>query len=374
MIYLDNAATTPIAPEVLEVMSVTAREHYGNPSSVHKIGRESRVIIEEVRRKIASYLNVTPAEIIFTSGGTEAVNLVINGCVFDLGIKNIITSPLEHPAVINTLKFIGSRTNLNVMNVELGEKGKIVPGSLESLLKRYPDSLVILMHANNEIGNMIRLDKVSKLCKKYNALYLADTVQTIGKYELDFNKTALDFACCSAHKIHGPKGIGFLFLNKEIRLSPLIFGGGQERNMRAGTENIAGIAGMGKAMEIAHDEMWKKREYILSLKAHMVELFKNNIDDIRFNGESEDKGLNTVLNVSFPKNEKSELLLFKLDMAGIAASGGSACHSGDESISYVLKSIGSDPERTSIRFSFSRYNTMKEIEQCVTEITRILSD
>jgi len=374
MIYLDNAATTHLAPEVLEVMTKTARENFGNPSSVHKLGREARVKVEEARSKIASYLHAIPAEIIFTSGGTEAINLVLNGCVYDLGIKNIITSPLEHPAVLNTLKYIGTRTQLNINFVNAGNRGKIKMDSLDALLKTYPESLVVLMHANNEIGNMIELDEVSNLCKNYNSLFLADTVQTIGKFEHDFQKTPVDFACCSAHKIHGPKGVGFLYLKSSINMSPLIFGGGQERNMRAGTENISGIAGMAKAMELAYDNLSKNQTYIRTLKSYMVSLLKENIKDIKFNGECEDKGLYTVLNVSFPKSKKSELLLFNLDIAGIAASGGSACHSGDESISYVLQNIGSDPKRTSIRFSFSRYNTREEIDVCVREIVKIIND
>ncbi len=374
MIYLDNAATTPLAPEVIKIMARTAAENYGNPSSVHQLGRESRVIVEAARLKIASYLNVKPREIIFTSGGTEAINQVLNGCVYDLGIKNIITSPLEHPAVLKCLKFLGSRAKLNVSFVDLGKKGKISLDSLAVLLKQYPGSLVALMHANNEVGNMIELDEVTGICKSNDALFLADTVQTMGKYELDFIKIPLDFACCSAHKIHGPKGVGFLYLKDSIKLGPFMFGGGQERKMRAGTENIAGIVGMAKAMELAYDNLVDKQKYIQKLKSRMVRLLKDNIDGIRFNGESEDKGLYTVLNVSFPKSKNSELLLLNLDMAGFAASGGSACHSGDESISYVLQNIGADIERTSIRFSFSRYNTIEEVEACVREILIIIND
>lgn len=372
MIYLDNAATTPLAPEVQEVMSETARLHFGNPSSIHKYGRESRVIIEEARSLIASFLNADTSEIIFTSGGTEAINMVIRGCVNDLEIKNVITSPLEHPAVLNTLQFLRSGSDLRVFNVDLLEKGKIDLNSLADLLDKYPGSLVILMHANNEIGNLTDIGKVTKLCRKHDSLYLADTVQTLGKYEFDFRRIPLDFACCSAHKIHGPKGVGFLYMKGGINFSPLIVGGGQERNMRAGTENISGIAAMAKAFEIAYDKLEENSKHIKELKSLMVSLLKENIDDISFNGESEEEGLYTVLSASFPKNDWTEMMLFNLDIAGIAASGGSACHSGDESVSSVLKSIGSDSDRITVRFSFSRYNTINEIETCVKKISKIM--
>lgn len=371
-IYLDNAASTIMDSEVIETINSVMRDIYGNPSSVHAFGRESRVIVDEARRTISDYLNVSPGEIFFTSGGTEAIVTAISGCIFEREIKHIVTSPIEHQVVLQTLKSFEKRGLISVSFVEIDDKGNIDLENLDYILRTNVKSLVVLMHANNEIGNLLPIKKVSDICSDYNALFLSDMVQTIGKFEIDIKKFDLHFAACSGHKFHGPKGVGFLYINHDVRISPLFLGGGQERNMRAGTENVAGIAGLAKTFEIAHRNMKQDIEHIKSLKNLFITRINDWFPDAKFNGESGNAGLHTILNVSFPKNAKTEMLLMNLDIAGIAVSGGSACGSGVESVSHVIKELNNKPNHVPIRFSFSKFNKLAEIETTISKLKEII--
>ena len=370
-VYLDNAATTPIDPQVVEAMLPVLKEQFGNPSSIHGYGRQARAIIEKARKQAAGFLNVSPAELFFTSGGTEADNMAIRCAVNDLGIKHAITSKIEHHAVLHTLEALEKTGSIKLSFVKLTADGHVDLDSLEELLKTNERSLVSLMHANNEIGNLIDLAKVGELCKKHNAIFHSDTVQTMAHYAFDLQKIPVDFVTCSAHKFHGPKGIGFLYVNSNIRIKPLIYGGSQERNMRGGTENIYGIAGLAKAMEIALGEVDEHHAYILGLKNYMIEQLEKHIPGVEFNGDAKGNSLYTVLNVCFPKTDVAEMLLFNLDIDGIAASGGSACSSGSEQGSHVLEEVQRDKERPSVRFSFSKYNTKEEIDYVVGKLKKL---
>lgn len=369
-VYLDNAATTAIDEQVVEAMLPVLKEQFGNPSSIHGYGRQARAIIEKARKQVAGFLNVSPAEIFFTSGGTEADNMAIRCAVNDLGIRHAITSRIEHHAVLHTLEAMEKAEQIKLSFVKLTENGHIDLDHLEELLKNNERSLVSLMHANNEIGNLLDLGKVSDLCKKYNAVFHSDTVQTMAHYRFNLQKTPVDFLTCSAHKFHGPKGVGFLYVNSEVKIKPLIYGGAQERNMRGGTENIYGITGLAKAMEIAQEHVDEHREYILGLKNYMIEQLEENIPGVEFNGDAKGKSLYTVLNVCFPKTEVGDMLLFNLDIDGIAASGGSACSSGSDQGSHVLKEVQRDKERPSVRFSFSKFNTKEEIDYVLEKLKK----
>ncbi len=371
MIYFDNAATTALDTEVIERMYGVMKNTFGNPSSVHAYGVQARALIDECREKVASLLHVSPSEIFFTSCGTEAINMVIAGCCNDLNIHRIITSPLEHHAVMHACEHEVKLGRCKVELVKPDNKGNINIEELENIVKNGERALVCLMHANNEIGNLLSIAEVGEICRKYNAYFLCDTVQSIGKFDHDFKENNIHFAACSAHKFHGPKGIGFLYLNGDIKISPLLQGGGQERNMRPGTENIYGIAGLAKAMEVAYRNLEADVAYIKSLKAYMVKRLKEVISDVGFNGESEENGLHTILNVSFPETRKSDMLLYNLDIEGITASGGSACTSGSVTESHVLKAIVADLKRTAIRFSFSKFNTMDEVDKCIEVIKKV---
>lgn len=366
-IYLDNAATTPLDPEVIEVMVSIMKNTFGNPSSVHAVGRQARVVIEEARKKVASYINAAPAEIFFTAGGTEADNMVLQSAVQDLGINHIITSPIEHHAVIETAEKIEHQKNIKLSLVKLDEFGSVDLKNLEELLSANQDkkTLVSLMHGNNEIGNILPLKKVVELCKKYGVLFHSDTVQTMGHYEFDVRALNIDFLTCSGHKFHGPKGIGFLFVNQNIQLKPIITGGGQERNMRAGTENIYGIAGLAKAMEIAYANLNEHQSYIQGLKTYMIAQLEQYVKGVSFNGNPKGESLYTVLNVNFPNSEMDEMLLFNFDIEGVCVSGGSACASGSNTGSHVLEAIKLDKSKPAIRFSFSKYNTKEEIDYTI---------
>ncbi|MDD5571307.1 MAG: cysteine desulfurase family protein [Bacteroidales bacterium] len=370
-IYFDNAATTSVEPLVVETMTEVLKDVFGNPSSIHLFGRQAKVVVENARKKIANLINVTPSEIFFTSGGTEAINTAINGCVKDLKIENVITAEIEHPAVLNSLKKFSTQIKLNF--VKFDNKGNVDFHSLEELLKINKNALVVLMHANNEIGNLLSIKETGEICEKYNALFFSDTVQTTGKYKIDFSNLNLHFAVCSAHKFHGPKGAGFLYVKNGIKINPLIFGGNQEMNMRAGTENIAGIAGMAKALEIASDGNEKNMLHIKSLKEYLIQQLKINFKNIIFNGDCEERGLYNLVNFSFPKTEKTEVLIYNLDIAGIAVSGGSACASGANKPSRVLKALNCDIERTAIRVSFSKYNTKDEIDLFVEKLIKLIN-
>jgi len=370
-IYLDNAATTPIDPDVVKAMIPVLQNQFGNPSSIHAYGREVRSAIEQARKSAARFLNVSPAEIFFTSGGTEANNTAIFCSVRDLGVKHVISSAIEHHAVLHTLQELEKDGKIKLSLVKLDDRGRIDLADLESLLKSDQKTMVSLMHANNEIGNMIPLKQVSELCTKYNAVFHSDTVQSMGHYPLDLQEIPVHFITCAAHKFHGPKGIGFLYINHTIKIHPFIHGGAQERNMRGGTENVYGIVGLAKALEIASENMSEHRDYIQGLKNYMIGKLKENIPGIEFNGDPEGESLYTVLNAAFPPSENSEMLLFNLDINGIACSGGSACSSGSDTGSHVLRAVYGDVDRPSVRFSFSKYNTKEEIDVVVEKLKEL---
>jgi cysteine desulfurase len=374
-IYLDNAATTPLDPDVIAEMVNVMQKYYGNPSSIHAQGREVRTLIEKARKTVASLLNATPAEIFFTSGGTEADNTAIRSGIAAFNIKHAITSKIEHHAVEHTLNVLlqqGVIDKLSFVNVDA--KGNIDYAHLEELLKSNERSFVSLMHANNEIGTLTDIERVGDICEAYNAIYHCDTVQTMGHYKHDVRKLKAHFIVCAAHKLHGPKGVGFLYVNHAIKISPMISGGAQERNMRGGTENVYGIVGLAKALQMAYDEMEQHHSYIQELKTYLKDKLSSEVPDLFFNGETEaDKSLYTVLNVSFPAMDLSDMLLFNLDISGVSASGGSACSSGSNIGSHVLTGIAADPNRPSIRFSFSKYNTREELDFVVDKVKQIVS-
>jgi cysteine desulfurase len=370
-IYFDNAATTPIDKEVVEVMLPILTEQFGNPSSIHAHGRKTRAIIENARKSVAKLLNCAPAEIFFTSGGTEADNMAIIGSVDDLGIKHVITSNIEHHAVGHTLEHLEIQGKIKLSYVNLGANGDVDLQHLEELLSTNSRSLVSLMHANNEIGNLLPLEAVGEICKKYDAVFHSDTVQTMGHYKHDMQKLNVHFIACAAHKFHGPKGIGFLYVNHQVKIKPFIYGGSQERNMRGGTENVYGIAGLAKALEIAYEQMEEHQQHIQGIKDYFISKLRQTIPGVTFNGNSGAESLYTVLNVLFPKTDNAEMLLFNLDIAGISASGGSACTSGSNQGSHVLRGIKVDQERPSIRFSFSKYNTKQEVDYTIDKLATL---
>ena len=373
-IYLDNAATTRLDEEVLKAMMPYMTEDFGNPSSIHAFGRKTRSAIENARKIVAKLLNVTPAEIFFTSGGTEADNMAIHQGVTTYGITHIISSPIEHHAVEHTVQTMEKEGKVKVSWVKVDSKGNVDLKHLEELLKNNPRSLVSLMHANNEIGTLLPIKEVGELCEKYNALFHCDTVQTMGHYRINLKEIKVHYITCAAHKFHGPKGVGFLYIHHDHKLKPFIHGGAQERNMRGGTENLYGIVGLAKALEICYNELEEHQKHITELKDYMIEKLKKAIPGIHFNGEiSHEKSLYTVLNCCFPAHPDAEMLLFNLDIAGIAASGGSACSSGSNQGSHVLKGIGADMERASVRFSFSKYNTKQEIDTVVSKLGELLA-
>jgi cysteine desulfurase len=371
-VYLDNAATTELDPSVLEAMIQVMKEDFGNPSSTHSFGRKTKGAIESSRKKIAGLINAKSSEIIFTSGGTEADNLAISSSVYDLGVKHIISSCIEHHAVGHTIENICAKSNIGYSMVNLTSNGHVDLIHLEELLSKNPNSLVSLMHANNEIGNLLDLDRVGELCATYKAYFHSDTVQTMGHYNLDVQKSKIHFLTCGAHKFHGPKGVGFLFKSEKLKINPIIHGGAQERNLRGGTENLYGIVGMAKALEIACSHIEEHAKHIQALKDYMIELLKKDIPDISFNGDYNGQSLYTVLNVSFPPSENNDMLLFKLDINGVAASGGSACSSGSDKGSHVLQSLKQDPKRVNIRFSFSKYTQKEDIDYAIEKLCEIL--
>ena len=365
-IYFDNAATTSLDPIVLETMMPYLTEKFGNPSSIYSYGRETKMAIEQARKTVAKILNAHPAEIFFTSGGTESSNTAITASVRDLGCKHIITSTIEHHATLHTVEYMRSEGLAKVSYVKVLSNGHIDLKDLDILLASTKEkTLVTLLHANNEIGNILDIDVAGNLCKKYNAIFHCDTVQTVGHFPFDLRATPVHFITGAAHKFHGPKGVGILYINENIRIKPFIHGGGQERNMRAGTENLYGIVGFSKALELATTGNIADSTYIADLKKYMHDELKNQVPDINFNGDVFGKSLYTVLSVSFPKTEKSEMLLFNLDIHNICASGGSACTSGAEQGSHVISAINHDPNKVTVRFSFSKHNTKTEIDTVV---------
>ena len=374
-IYLDNAATTIIDAEVLSVMHAASLENYGNPSSTHQFGRKAKTAIENVRKNIAGHFNVAASEIIFTSGGTEADNLILHNAVLNLGVQRIITSKIEHHAVLHTCEFLEKSQGIQLDFVDLDAQGNLDLHHLETLLATSDKkTLMSLMLINNEIGNLLPVEEVCHLAIKYHALFHSDTVQTIGHYPLDLQQFSIDFIVASAHKFHGPKGIGFAFFKKGFGVLPMFYGGNQEKGARASTENVAGILGMEKALSIAIQNLEIDRNHILEIKKYFITELNHHFENIHFNGFSADESRSTytILNVRFPT--KNDLLLFSLDMAGIAVSGGSACQSGSNKGSHVLAEILTDEQanETSIRFSFSKFTTKEEIDFTIVKLKELL--
>jgi cysteine desulfurase len=373
-VYFDNAATTVMDDRVIEAMLPFMKNHYGNPSSVHSHGREVRSAIEKSRKKVAELLNTSPAEIFFTSGGTEADNTALVCGIETHGIKHAITSPVEHHAVLHTLEVCEQKGHIQLSKLDVNERGEVDLDQLEALLKANPNSLISLMHANNEIGNLNDLNKIGSLAREYGAFFHSDTVQTMGHYVHDLKSLPIDALVAGGHKFHGPKGSGFLYVRKDKKIHPFIHGGAQERNMRGGTENVIGIIGIAKALEIAYEDMSGHEFHIKALKKHFIEKLKAEIPGVEFNGMSADleNSLYTVLNVSLPPSEANAgMLLFNLDLEGISASGGSACSSGATVGSHVLRALNHNPERDSVRFSFSRFNTIEEIDYTIGKLKEL---
>lgn len=369
-VYFDSAATTQLRPEIIEKMTQVMQQCYGNASSTHSFGRSAKAMIEQARKTVAKYLNVSASEIVFTSGGTEADNLALLSAVRDLGVKKIITSRIEHHAVLYTVQQLEKEFGISVDYVDLDNAGHVDYNHLETLLQSSQKTLVSLMHVNNEVGNILDIAKVSKLCKANNAMFHSDTVQSVGHYKLDLQELAIDFMAVSGHKFHGPKGVGFAFIRKNSGLKPLIFGGEQERGYRAGTEAVHNIVGLEEALKLSYENLEEERAYITDLKKYFIEKLVLNFSGVSFNGSCADfdKSTYTVLNVCLPiAPEKGPILLFQLDLKGIACSKGSACQSGSAQGSHVLSQILSDEDmqKPSIRFSFSKYNTKEEIDYVI---------
>ncbi len=374
-IYFDNAATTSLDPEVLAAMMPFLTEKFGNPSSIYSYGRETKMAIENARKSVARILNASPGEIFFTSGGTESTNTAITAAIRDLGCKHIITSPIEHHATLHTVEQVAQSGQATLSYVKLGDKGHIDLAHLEALLAGSKErSLVTLMHANNEIGNLLKIKAVGELCKKYDAIFHSDTVQTVGHYPFNLKDIYVHFINGAGHKFQGPKGVGILYVNEDIRIKPYINGGSQERNMRAGTENLYGIVGFAKALELATERYEQDSEHIKGLKMYMADQLEEKFPGIVFNGDTRGSSLYTVLNVSFPMNERSDMLLFNLDMAGICVSGGSACTSGANSVSHVIAALydGQAASMVPIRFSFCRHNTREEVDIVVNKLKELV--
>ena len=373
-VYFDNAATTPMDKTVLEKMLPYLENGFGNPSSIHKKGREIKSVIEKCRSKIASLLSCEPGEIFFTSGGTEADNMFILNTAIEKKLDTIITSKLEHHAVLHCCEYLESSYKKNIKFVDSDEKGVIDLDHLESLVKSSPNSLVTIMHGNNEIGNLNDIKKISRICEQYETIFHSDTVQTVGHYNLNLNDLNIHGIVGSAHKFHGPKGVGFLYLNNKHKISPFIHGGAQERNMRGGTENVYGIVGLAEALELSITNMADHRKKVSNLKKYMIEKLTHTVDGIKFNGQSSDlnNSLYTVLNVSIPNMNDQQMFLFNLDINNIAASAGSACTSGSEVGSHVLAQIKKNKGHVSARFSFSKMNYKEEVDYTVDKVCEIL--
>jgi len=372
-IYLDNAATTALDTHVLEAMMPYLTTHFGNPSSIYSYGREGRMAIENARKSVAKILGANPAEIFFTSGGTESSNTAILSAVRDLGCKHIISSRIEHHATLHTVEYLHHNGEVLLSYVNLLPDGHIDLADLERLLSESKEKcLVTLLHANNEIGNMLDLNAVGNICKSYQAIFHSDTVQTVGHFPFDLKNTAVHFITAAGHKFHGPKGAGILYVSESIKIKPFIHGGAQERNMRAGTENVYGIVGFAKALEIASVNFENDSAYISGIKLYMLKQLKDQFKNISFNGDPLGRSLYTVLSVNFPKTEKSEMLLFNLDINNICASGGSACSSGADAGSHVIRAIHNNPDQVTVRFSFCKHNKKEEIDLVIEKLKEII--
>ena len=372
-IYFDNAATTSLDPAVLEAMMPYLTEKFGNPSSIYSYGRETRMAVEQARKSIAKNLGAKPSEIFFTSGGTESSNTILHAAIQDLGCKHIISSPIEHHATLHTVEHLAKLHNIKLSWVNILHNGHIDIDHLEQLLNAHQEKTIVsIMHANNEIGNMIDLYEVGALCKKNNAYFHSDTVQTVGHFSFNLKETPVDFITGAGHKFHGPKGVGILYINENIKINPLVHGGAQERNMRAGTENLYGIVGFAKALELASASYEKDSAYMQSLKQYMHDQLVQNIPGVSFNGDPFGNSLYTLLSTNFPKTDKTDMLLFNLDIHHVCASGGSACSSGAQQGSHVIQALKKEGEIATVRFSFSKNNTRQEIDQVVKILTTLL--
>lgn len=373
-VYFDNAATTPVSEEVINAMLPVLRGQYGNPSSIHAEGRSVRAALESARKTVAQAIGAGTGEIFFTSGGTESNNMAIKCAVRDLGVQRIISSPTEHHCGTHAIETVKAVNGVEVVWLPVNALGRIDYQDLENALANGngKKTLVSLMHANNEIGTMIDLARVSELCRQYGALLHTDTVQTIGHFPINVQQTPVNFLSGAAHKFHGPKGVGFIYINPDSPIKPFIDGGAQERNMRGGTENVYGIVGLAKALDLATKELAERTARIIDVRNYLKNRLIEEFDDIKFNGDIDGDSLYTVLNVAFPPNPKNELLLLSLDIAGVSCSGGSACSSGSEKGSHVLEAIGAAVDRKSIRFSFSHYNTREEVDFVIEKLKTIL--
>jgi len=373
-IYFDNAATTPLDKEVLDAMMPYLTDHFGNPSSIYSYGRETRLAVENARKTVAKILGVKPGTIFFTSGGTESDNTAVEASIRDLGCTHIITSAIEHHAILHSVEYYAQDRNISTSFVALKEDGHIDLQNLEDQLLQYSSAgkkcLVTLMHANNEIGVLLPIKKVGELCQKYAAIFHSDCVQTVGHYPVNLGELYIHFISAASHKFHGPKGVGVLYVNENIHTKPLIFGGGQERNMRAGTENVYGIVGFARALEIAMRDYENTSAYISDLKHYMTDRLKKNIEGVSFNCGP--NSLYTVLSVCFPKTDKSEFLLMNLDINNICASGGSACSSGADAGSHVMKALNKADDYVTVRFSFSKYNTKEEVDRVIEKLKELI--
>ncbi len=370
-IYLDNAATTPLDPQVLEAMLPFMKTHYGNPSSIHAFGRKSRTAIEKARKIIAQHLNCSTAEIFFTSGGTESNNTILLNALQNLSVKRIITSPIEHHCILHTLDYLKQHFQCTVEFVKLNEKGAVDLENLDALCANSTEkTMVTLMHANNEIGNLLPIQQVAEICQKHQCLFHSDTVQTIGKIPFDLQKTPIHFLAGAGHKLYGPKGAGFLYINAENQCKPLLYGGGQERNMRAGTENIYGIVGLSKAVELSYQNIEENAQHIKKLKKYCLEKIQTQMPEVTVNGLQGDQSLYTILNLNFSNYPKTDMLLMNLDIEGICASGGSACSSGVDAGSHVIQALNLGSK--SIRFSFSKFNQLTEIDYVLNTLNKLL--
>ena len=368
-VYLDNAATTPLIPEVQAEMTRVIRDVYGNPSSIHLHGRESRILVEEARKTIAQGINASSGEIFFTSGATEANNMAIVGSIKDLGVKRIISTVIEHHCILHTLDYIKEQGLAEVVLLDVDKQGHIDYDKLESILGDGVLSLVSVMHGNNEMGALSDLKRLSKICDKAGAYFQADTAQTLAKMKIDLADIKVSFLCGASHKFFGPKGIGFIYINNENQIKPMFHGGNQERGMRSGTENIYGIAGMATAFKLALAQMDERKKVITKIRNYFEDRLSAALDDIQFNSSRD--GLYHISSVSFPPSPKSEMFMMNLDILGISASSGSACSSGVENDSHVLKAIGHDSKRKTVRFSFSHLNTLEEVDYVVEKLMTI---
>lgn len=372
-IYFDNAATTPMHPEVVKSLSTMMAEVYGNPSSIHQEGRKAKSIVEDARKTVANNLNSSIGEIFFTGSATEANNMILRKAVSDLGVERFIISKIEHPCVLNTSLELSQEKNVDLIQLEVDEIGLIDLRDLEAVLgASEKKTLVSIMHVNNELGVMQDIHQISELCTKNKALFHCDAVQSVAKLKLDLQQLRIDFLSATAHKFHGPKGIGFMYINADHKINPFITGGGQERNLRSGTENVHGIAGLAHAFKLYQENRADKIEIISQVKQHFKTQLKAALPEVEFiEDKSPDSFIPTVLSVSFPLNPKTELITFNLDIAGISASAGSACASGVEQASHVLEAIRFPEDRRAVRFSFSYFNTIEEVDDCIAKIKNI---